>query len=486
MTQEFFEAAPRRRWGVGVGPHALVVVSALLMGVVAGAAVAFGPWWLGFAALLAGGAALAVLRSVRAALLAVIVVIVVLPFGTLPVKIAVTPTLLELALLALLGVWLARLLVVPDYELRGSPLGGGVLLWLGLTVFSLLLGANGLPDNLTLHNYVKFVLGVLLFFSILNAARTTSDLRWLVRGLVAGGAAAAVGGIALRLLNDATALNALTALGRLGYPTEGRVLRYIADDPAGVERAIGTAVDPNSFGGMLSVLCALTLTQWWARRPVFPRWVIAGSVLVMGLCVFLTFSRAAMFGLIAAAMFIATVRERRLWWVLLALAGAAGVAYLGFGVGDGVVTRFVEGVQFQDEAQQMRLAEFRNAIIIIQRYPVFGVGFAGGPELGLITGVSSIYLAMGERIGLVGLGVFAALMAGFFLVTFRRHRHLDHERQSWVLGAQAGIVAALVGGLADHYFFNIEFSHMVALFWAIVGLGIAAAGEAGHGDIGAD
>jgi hypothetical protein len=42
-----------------------------------------------------------------------------------------------------------------------------------------------------------------------------------------------------------------------------------------------------------------------------------------------------------------------------------------------------------------------------------------------------------------------------------------------LLGTQAGMVAALAVGLADHYFFNIEFSHMGALFWGCIGLGVA-------------
>jgi hypothetical protein len=50
---------------------------------------------------------------------------------------------------------------------------------------------------------------------------------------------------------------------------------------------------------------------------------------------------------------------------------------------------------------------------------------------------------------------------------------MDDEAAAWLLGIQAGIVAALAVGLADHYFFNIEFSHMGALFWGSIGLGMA-------------
>ena len=460
---------PRHPWMAGP----LLGLAAVLLGIVAGASVSVGPVWAGWALLLALLAGYAILRSVIAGLLGVVAVITLLPFGALPVKVAITPTLLELALLALLAVSSLRLLAVPEYDLRLGSLAGPIVLFLGFTVFSLVLGANGRPDNLTLHNYVKFVLGVLFFFSVLNSVRTRAEMRWALRVLLLGGTCAALSGLALYALNDQTALRLLTMLGRIGYPTSGRVLRYVADDPAGLERAIGTSVDPNSFGGMLALICALAIAQLWARQPLFPRVLIGGFAASMAICIFLTYSRAALGGLLLAAMFLATIRERRLWYLIIGVVLVGAVAILGFGLGGQFVERVSEGVQFRDQANQMRLAEFRNAIEIIQRYPVFGVGFGAGPELGLITGVSSIYLAMAERIGLLGLGTFLLIIGGFFVQTYAAMRRLDEERQSWLIGIQSSLVAALAVGLLDHYYFNIEFSHMVALFWGLVGFGIA-------------
>ncbi|HEX6290834.1 MAG TPA: O-antigen ligase family protein [Herpetosiphonaceae bacterium] len=449
-----------------------LVLLCLLVGTIAGAAVSFGPFWLGFAGLIAVLGGIALLRSTDMGLAAVFAVIALLPFGALPFKIAVTPTFLELALIALLGITALRVLALPELDVRMSALGGPLLAWLGLTIFSLVLGAGGLPDNLTLHNYLKFVLGVLLFFGVINVVRTRAQMRFAFRVVIGGGAAAALIGLALYALNDQTALRLLVALGRLGYPTSGRVLRYVEDDPGGLERAIGTAIDPNSFGGTLALICALTTAQLWARRPVLPRWLLAGMAAAMALCTFLTYSRAALGGLVVATLFLAIVRERRLWWLIGGAAAAGAIAIFGLGLGDAFVERIVEGVQFRDQANQMRLAEFRNALEIIRRYPVFGVGFGAGPELGLITGVSSIYLAMAERIGLVGLGVFIGICATFFAITLRAIRRIDEERSALLLGVQAGIVAALAVGLLDHYYFNIEFSHMAALFWGVTGLGM--------------
>src|SRR5262245_11216523 len=122
----------------------------------------------------------------------------------------------------------------------------------------------------------------------------------------------------------------------------------------------------------------------------------------------------------------------------------------------------------------MRLDEFRNALAIIQRYPVFGIGFAQAPDIDLGAGVSSVYLALAERIGLVGLLGFLAIVATFFVRSWRTLHGLLATHNIMVggqlLALQAGVTAALAVGLLDHYFFNIEFSHMVALFWGTIGL----------------
>ncbi|HEU5101881.1 MAG TPA: polymerase, partial [Roseiflexaceae bacterium] len=146
------------------------------------------------------------------------------------------------------------------------------------------------------------------------------------------------------------------------------------------------------------------------------------------------------------------------------------------GVGERFVDRFVQGAQFRDQANQMRLDEFRNAIAIIQRYPVFGIGFAQAPDIDLGAGVSSVYLALAERIGLVGLLGFLAIVAAFFVGSWRTLRSLFSAQNvaagGQLVALQAGITAALAVGLLDHYFFNIEFSHMVALFWGVIGLAV--------------
>lgn len=449
---------------------------AVALGVAGGAAVAFGPFWAAFVALAALAAAYAVLVNTDVGLAAVFLIITVLPFGALPFKAVVTPNFLELALLALMAVWLFRLLARPEEPLYLTPLGLPIIGFLGVTLFAFILGSSGV-DSLTLHNYFKFVLAVLFFFSVVNCVRTPEQARWALRLLLVGGAISALLGLILHLLNDATALRLLASLGRIGYPTTGRVLRYVEDDPGGVERAIGLSVDPNSYGGMLALVGALAIPQALARRPLLPRPLLIAMVLLIALVVYLTQSRGAIGGLFAGAAFTATLRYRRLWWVLVAGGVAGLLLYIVLGVGGAFVDRVVAGVQFRDQANQMRLAEYQNALAIIRAYPVFGIGFGQAPELDLTAGVSSIYLALAERTGLTGLLAFLALVGAFFARGLRTLRAAfareDDERGAWLLGLQAGVAAALAVGLLDHYFFNIEFSHMVALFWGCIGLTLA-------------
>src|SRR4029453_6680651 len=101
----------------------LVGGAAVALGLAGGAAVAFGPIWAGFVALAALALGYAILVDTRGGPAITIFVATALPFGTLPFKAVITPNFLELALLALLLVWLLRLLVRPDEPLVLPPLG---------------------------------------------------------------------------------------------------------------------------------------------------------------------------------------------------------------------------------------------------------------------------------------------------------------------------------------------------------------------------
>ena len=127
----------------------------------------------------------------------------------------------------------------------------------------------------------------------------------------------------------------------------------------------------------------------------------------------------------------------------------------------------------EDQATLMRFGEYKDALNLITRYPWFGIGFAGVPDIDLYIGVSSVYLLMAEEMGLVGLGAFVLIMLIFFANGWLAFRGTG-KADPILLGALAGVLGALVGGLFDHYFFNLDFPHSVTLFWLFVGMAMAA------------
>jgi hypothetical protein len=446
----------------------LLLVVALLA---ASAVAILGPL-LAMAAGLGAVAAYLALRSPRWGLTFVILVACLLPFASFPFRLGFKPTFLDAALAAFVFVWAVGLLTGRDRRFVGSPMGLAVAVFLILAVFAFALGAaNARPSVTTIRRFAEIALGILLFFVVINVIRQQEDLEWAGRVLMLAGAGAALIGVVLYVIPEAWTVRIFNALARFDYPGGYGALRYVEDDPENALRAIGTAIDPNVFGGMLILFSGLLAPQVVAPLPLFRRWLAAAMLGVAVLALYLTYSRSAMLGLATAIVFVALLRYRK-----LLLVGAAGLALLLLlPQAQEYVARFVAGIQGQDLATQMRFGEYRDALRLISRYPVFGVGFSGVPDIDLYLGVSSVYLLMAENMGVVGLLTFLSAMTLFFVMVLRMARAgiRDDRREALLLGLSGAIAGVLVSGVLDHYLFNLAYPHMVSLFWIYVGLAVA-------------
>jgi O-antigen ligase len=403
-------------------------------------------------------------------------------------------------------------------------------LLLGVTAFAFLLGVGRGYTTQTAHDYAKFVLAVGMFWLTLQLVRGLADAARLLKLLLAGVTAAAALALALYAAGPSVTTNALTHLVPYGYPGS-RIVRYIEDDPARPMRAVGTSVDPNSFGGLLMVGFVLAIGQLLARRRVVPPWAAGGATVLCGAVLLLTYSRGAWVGAFVGAGLIVVARRPK----LVAPLGLLAAAGLALGAGSGFAQRLWLGFTLQDPATKLRLAEYRNAWAIIRQHPWFGVGFGNAGSINLQTGVSSIYLTIAEQAGLVGLMAFA-LVAGVVVwraargfwaseratrrggptcpPAFDSHRRWrgrwrgstpisrawnggrtrwssptsraqlsamasasataeDAERSELLLSFLAAFVACLTVGLVDHYFFNPQFPQMAALLWILAGALVA-------------
>ena len=208
---------------------------------------------------------------------------------------------------------------------------------------------------------------------------------------------------------------------------------------------------------------------------------LANAVGAMGLALLLSFSRGSFVGAGAALALLGAVRYRK----LLVIGVVALALILVLPQTQGYVTHFFDGLQVLSDADasdlstQMRVGEYSDAIKLIERYPLFGVGFTGTPDIDTYLKVANLYLLMAGEMGLIGLGSFLVVMSVLFVSAWRARpqRRLpaavpaagsDVEPIWW--GFHAALVGALIGGLFDHYFFNLDFHHSVTLFWLFVGL----------------
>ena len=461
---------------------AVMIALCVAAGLLAGAYVAILSPLYAVAGVLAIAAGLLMLRDVWWGLVGLFALNTLLPFGALPIKLGLTPTFLDLVLVVIYFVWLARIARGKAGGFVGTVLNLPVAVFLLLACASFIAGLGHASLNqYVLRHFVEILLCISLFFVVVNNVRTWSSLKGLVVALIAAGFGAALIGVVLYFLPAEWSIRLLSALGRLGYPTGAGVLRYVDDDPTLPQRAISTSTDPNILGGLLILITTLTVAQLFSREPLLKRPLLAGMALVDAACLYLTYSRGSLLGLAVGLGVLAVVKYRR----LIPLMGLAAVLLLLLPQAQAYIQRLVEGLQAQDLATQMRLGEYKDAFLLIGRHPWIGVGFVGTPETSLYIGVSSVYLLMAEEMGLIGLAAFIVIIALFFRQVWRAWPRMVAARGSGasqrarlqeaiVLGLVASIAGVLVGGILDHYFFNLDFPSSVSVFWLYLGLAMAA------------
>jgi len=437
----------------------------VLVGVACGAVTALGAAWLGFALLAAAGFGFAVIRRPWIGAAGVAALIYLLPFGTVPVPLGgFRLSFIDIALTLTLVAWLVRCAAPGGWQLRLTPAAAGIAVLLGAMMTALLFSQQAVSPEI-FRFFLKAINSILLFFTLVNVLRTTADVTRFARVLLVVASTGALVALALYLLPEARATEALAALSRIGYPRGDRLLRFIADTET--LRAIGTAVDPNVLGGMLAVVLPLLVGQVVASRPVMDRRLLVAGTLLVATALALTYSRGAWFGAMVGVGYLAGVRYRRLW----VLAVVVGILVLVSPPGQQLLDRFMSGVTFADRAAQMRLGEYKDALRLISAYPVLGVGFGAAPSLDLYVGSSSIYLLVASQMGLVGLGAFLTSMALVLRAAWTAQARLtDPAMSGLLLGLTAGLLGALAAGLFDHYFFNLQFPHAIALLWLFAGL----------------
>lgn len=457
------------------------VIAGLMIGLCAGL-IALGMAALGpvVALALLGGLTVGfiALSSVTMALIVALFSLMLLPFGTLPVRIGITPSFLDVALGAFVLVYVIRRMTREHTGFKLTPVHALITLYIMWFIFAFALGMQyGAPTATIVRRLAAALLAMGMTFILVDLLRDTRSLTRVVQVIMIGSGVQALIAIVLYLLPDTLTENILVRLARFGYP-DGGVVRYIESNPALGERAIGTWVDPNALGGFMAVGAALLLPHVLADSKVLrPRWLAGLLCGLCGLALYLSNSRASFLAFAFSLGVLILIRHRK--YLPMLVIAASG--FLLLPQTQNFIDRIIQAFQGADLATQMRIGEWTDALELISRFPIAGIGFTGTPYRNVYTDVANMYLIMANQIGLVGVAFFLIAMAGvciYGLSAWRTSR-LDPVLEPLHLGLFLALATALINAVADLYYFRLDFQSSITFFWVIVALCIAVA-RIGH------
>ena len=363
--------------------------------------------------------------------------------------------------------WLVRWLTTGRLSIR-TP--GDWAIGLLLVMIPVTLWATALPDA-TRPQVYRFLIGLAVYYAVVNWAASFVRLRIIAAGVVAAG---------LLLALSAPVSVQWMAEGKLTFIPEAiyRRLPLLLSDP----------IHPNVMAGALALAlpCALALPlfAWRSLRP-WERALTVVATLAMLAVLVLTKSRGGLMAMAASLVLLAALRWRHGWLAAPLAVVAGGLAAWHIGLG-----KVVDALSATQTLGGMdgRLEVWSRALYMIQDFPFTGIGmgtfkqvansiypfFLAGPNAE-IPHAHNIFLQVGVDLGLPGLVAWLALLilvcVCAWLVYRRGRRQGDAVLTALGAGLLASQAALVVHGLTDAATWG---TRPAVVLWAVWGLAMAA------------
>lgn len=382
--------------------------------------------------------------------------------------------------LAALGIlWLAHFLLA-GWRHHPTPLDAPILALMALMPLSL---AISVDPSLTVPKVHGLLLGVGLYYTVLQFVRTRRRLALAVLALVLLGLAITV----LGLVGTDWAETKLFQLPTL-YEALPRLIPQ-------VPRSRDGGIHFNVLSGALVFFIPLAASLLWdtgklpfaalSRRPRLARglWT-ALLVLALPLLAFtllLTQSRGGYLGVFVALLALAVYKDRR---YLLALPILAVVLLT-------IQQRYAQGstetlLLLLDMSQggtlPGRFEMWQRALLLIQDFPLTGVGlgayepvvnvvypfFRMGPGMARVYHTHNMLLSIASELGLPALVLYVALLAAVAAMALRAGRESGPATRALLVGLMGGVLAHQVFGIMDAYMLGSKLGAVMWLFYGLV------------------
>jgi len=249
------------------------------------------------------------------------------------------------------------------------------------------------------------------------------------------------------------------------------ILQYIVQDPiidigydelaydvaTGAVKYSGTFGNPNSFAiFLLSCLFFFGFLNFNSRNFLFRnfiRLVFLSSLAAL----ILTASAAAVLGVVCALVAYVWLKFPRKW---LSLSAGALILALFIVIPNPVMERisfyFDETGQWRDPSAVMRMRIFEKSWNMFEDKPVFGIGFgqfdvqADDYHTFFIDhdGAHNNFLKVLSETGLIGLAIYTAMLAWFFLRLYKLYRETNNPTmQNFIIAAVMTLIATIIFSL---------------------------------------
>ena len=238
--------------------------------------------------------------------------------------------------------------------------------------------------------------------------------------------------------------------------------------------------NPNTFAQVLVMLLPLTAAAMLGARRWYSRLGALLALVLGGLALGMTYSRASWLGLLAAAgVFLLLWRPRLIPPILL-----LGILCIPL-LPDTILNRFLTiGQAGSDTTFTSRFPLYRAGAELLRRSPLTGAGLGtdavrmyifdhGIYDLMIYFGhLHDLYLEVWAEMGLLGLLSFlGAMLWGLKGMARRCRRRGDPAVKTVAAACCAGTVGSLLTGVVDHVW---AYPRVMCIFWFVFALGLAA------------
>lgn len=326
-----------------------------------------------------------------------------------------------------------------------------------------------LPE-ITREQTWRLLAGILLYYSIVNWARTPARLRQLLVGVTMLGLALAIG----------ASVTVTWEAGKLPIIPRSLYTRFTT--------LVSDTINPNVMAGSLVILLPLPLSRLlfaWQQSRWANRIFSFITVLVMVGMLILTQSRSAYGALAAVLALLVLLRWRRGWMLLLAL--VVGLLVTAQRLGLSSILNMVAstpdlgGLEGRNEA-------WRRALFMIQGFPFTGIGMGTFQEVTRvrypfldpswdIPHAHNLFLQVAVDTGIPGLIAWLAIVMIVSVSSWRLYVHGRAENDDHITGLGAAWlcsqIALLVHGFTDAVTWGMVRPSVIV--WGLWGLSISCA-----------